>query len=94
MSVMSLLESVSITPANFTNGAVTSYRVKFRSNVLLKNGDQFFVTLPDDLSVPDKLSCSASEVAIGLKQAQCSNVANKVQVQLSELTKSVGEFEF
>lgn len=94
MSVMSLLDSVSITAANFTNGAVTSYRVRFRSNVLLKNGDQFFVTLPDDLSVPDKLSCSASEVANGLKRAQCSNVANKVQVQLIELTKNVGEFEF
>jgi hypothetical protein len=94
MSVMSLLDSVSITAANFTNGAVTSYRVRFRSNVLLKNGDQFFVTLPDDLSVPDKLSCSASEVVNGLKRAQCSNVANKVQVQLIELTKNVGEFEF
>jgi len=57
MSVMNLLESVSITPANFTNGAVTSYRVKFRSSVLLKSGDQFFVTLPDDLSVSNKLSC-------------------------------------
>jgi len=39
MSIMSLLDAVSITPTNFTNGAVAPYKVQFKSSVLLKNGD-------------------------------------------------------
>ena len=90
MSVMSLLDSVSITPTNFTNGAIAPYRVQFKSSVLLKSGDQLFMTLPDELAVPGQLNCSAAAVLVGVQQAQCSNVANKIQVTLTKLAIETG----
>lgn len=94
MSIMSMLDAVSITPTNFTNGAVAPYKVQLKSSVMLKSGDQLFLTLPDELSVPGQLNCTALDQPVGVKQAQCSNVANKIQVSLIELVKGLGQFEF
>lgn len=58
---MNLMDSVSATPANLTNGAITSYIITFRSTkVPLANNDILFFTFPNEITLGSNPSCSGS----------------------------------
>ena len=97
MSTMQQLGSISIKASNFTNGAVAPYNVKFTSNVKLQEGDLLQIMLPSGLSTTSDLKCFSLATPVGVKNLTCSNVANKIIVQMNHLiglVEGMGTIEF
>ena len=94
MSKMTNLDSISIIPMNSTNGLITSYRVEFNTSVLLKSGDIMLLKLPKELTVPTGVICSPIDKPKGVFKADCTNVANEIQIKFINIIEDIGNFQF
>ena len=92
MSKMTNLDSISIIPMNSTNGLITSYRVEFNTSVLLKSGDIMLLKLPNELTVPTGVICSPIDKPKGVFKADCTNVANEIQIKFINIIEDIGNF--
>lgn len=61
----------------------------------MRDGDIFYVDLPEELSLSDQISCSSNDdIPVGVLEASCSGTGKSLQISFDSLGQETGTFEF
>lgn len=93
MNTMGTLSSVASAMTNLTNGALTTYTITFATLIPVSSGDIFYITFPAEVVLTSNsiLSCGASS---NINSLSCSASGQDLQVKLSTVSGSTGNFAF
>lgn len=94
MSTMNSMAGLQVEHLSKTNGAVDQYKFTLDSSIPLKDGDRVHFKLPEELSLALRVECRAADPPVGALAVSCSGVDKSVWVNLDELDRETGKFEF
>lgn len=95
MAVMTSLTSITITPENLINGAVTDYIISIDTSVELKENDRILITTPPSVTFSAQgASCDpVFPDAIGVTEVTCEMIDNhSLAINLVKINKINGIF--
>lgn len=95
MDAMAVLSDVSVTPSNYTNGAMCSYLVTIVTPYSLVVGDQIIITYQNiNALISGNAVSTVTNGNLGVQSGSSSFTSSEISFRIGSLSQSTGTFSF